>query len=536
MLRSARAPARTASTSLQSRWLGGAFAEAPPRLRLGRQVPSPLQRVPRPAGFSTLSLQQLPKQVVDCEYAVRGAVLLRAEELAKKLEEQQSPDKPLSAEDEEPLAFDHIVPCNIGNPQAVGQKPLLFHRQVVACLAEPSLVEREGLFPTDVRERASHYLRGITDGHVGAYSNSKGHAVLREDVAAFLSARDGMETDIEDIFLTDGASAAVKMVLQLAVRGADDGVLLPIPQYPLYSATMTLLGGQSVGYFLDEQAGWSVSVEELERSVSEFRARGGNPRAIAVINPGNPTGQVLSREVMESILAFAERERLMVMADEVYQDNIHADGKEFVPFRKLAKELGTTVEVFTFHSVSKGVTGECGLRGGFVHCMNVAPEVKDQLYKLASISLCSNVLGQALMASVVTPPPVGGPSRAAFDAERAAIATALRRKARMVTERLNGIEGISCQPIEGAMYAFPKVTIKGYVMKKAISYATPADQIYCLEMVERTGIVTVPGSGFGQKPGTFHFRMTILPEEAELERVLDSIERFHGEHPAGWFR
>merc|ERR1719277_1897909 len=294
---------------------------------------------------------------------------------------------------------------------------------------------------------------------------------------------------------------------------------------------MTLLGGQSVGYFLDEEKGWGINIEELERSVAEFKKSGGTPRAIAVINPGNPTGQVLSREAMEGVLKFAEREQLMVLADEVYQDNIHADGKEFVSFRKLAKELGTTTEVFSFHSVSKGVTGECGLRGGLVHCHNVDQGVIEQMYKLASISLCSNVLGQALMASVVTPPPMGGPSRAAWEAERNEIYAALKRKAKRVTERLNSIEGISCQPIEGAMYAFPQVTIKGEILKKATARATQPDQVYCLEMVERTGIVTVPGSGFGQKPGTFHFRMTILPDEETLEKVLDDIEKFHNEHP-----
>jgi len=475
-------------------------------------------------GFSTLSAANLPKQVLDCEYAVRGAVLLKAEELQRQLLRQ-----------EEGLLFKEIVPCNIGNPQAVGQAPLTFHRQVMACLTDPALAKQGGPYPEDVRARAARYLSGTRDGKVGAYSDSKGHMVFREDVAEFLRLRDGFDADPADIFLTDGASAAVKMVLQLAVRGPQDGVLLPIPQYPLYSATMTLLGGRSVGYYLDEDAGWGISMDELERSVRDFRARGGEPRAIAVINPGNPTGQVLSRESIEAVLRFAERERLMVLADEVYQDNIHADGKEFVPFRKVAKELGTDVEVFSFHSVSKGVTGECGLRGGFVHCHNVEREVQEQMYKLASISLCSNVLGQALMASVVTPPPLDGPSRALFDAERGAIHDQLRRKAKMVTDRLNAIDGIVCQPIEGAMYAFPKVIIKGYVMKKAISFATPADQIYCMEMLERTGVICVPGSGFGQKPGEFHFRMTILPEEATLQRVLDGIEKFHLEHPGGWF-
>lgn len=323
------------------------------------------------------------------------------------------------------------------------------------------------------------------------------------------------------------------MVLQMAVRGASDGVLLPIPQYPLYSATMTLLGGQAVGYYLDEASGWGVNVEELERAISEFRAGGGNPRAIAVINPGNPTGQLLSRDVMEQILRFAERERLLLLADEVYQDNLHA-GKAFIPFRKLAIELGINTEIFSFHSVSKGVTGECGLRGGFVHCQNVSVDVIDQMYKLASISLCSNVLGQALMASVVTLPPVGSASRAVFDAERLRIREALQRKAKRVTERLNQIDGISCQPIEGAMYAFPKVEIKGHLLEKAKASGIPADQLYCIEMVERTGVITVPGSGFHQKPGEFHFRMTILPEEEALEKVLDDIEQFHKGHADGW--
>mmetsp|Transcript_95581 Transcript_95581/g.276048 ORF Transcript_95581/g.276048 Transcript_95581/m.276048 type:complete len:500 (-) Transcript_95581:159-1658(-) len=490
-------------------------------VRHAGRVPSSLR--PAAAAFSTMTVDDLPKRVLECEYAVRGEVLLKSEEIQKQLASGSGSKLP----------FSKIVPCNIGNPQAVGQKPLEFHRQVVACLANPELASRGDVFAADVRDRASKYLTGIHDGKAGAYSHSKGHLVFRKDVAAWLTERDGFETDPEDIFLTDGASAAVKMVMQLAVGGPEDGILLPIPQYPLYSATMTLLGGKSVGYFLNEEAGWGIDLDELERSVSEFRKTGGKPRAIVVINPGNPTGQILSREVMESVLKFAEKERLMVMADEVYQDNIHVDHKKFISFRSLAKELGSTVEVFSFHSISKGVTGECGLRGGMVHCHNVHPKVIDQMYKLASISLCSNILGQALMASVVQLPPADGPSRAAFDKERSEVRAALRRKAKRVTERLNAIEGISCQPIEGAMYAFPKINITGETMKKAISLAKPADLMYCLGMVEQTGIVTVPGSGFGQKPGTSHLRLTILPDEVTLEKVLDDLEDFHRKHASG---
>jgi len=298
----------------------------------------------------------------------------------------------------------------------------------------------------------------------------------------------------------------------------------------LYSASMTLLGGQAVGYYLNEETGWSVTVDELERAVSEFRQKGGTPRMIAIINPGNPTGQVLSREVMEGVLKFAEKEKIALMADEVYQDNIHADDSQFLSFRKLARDLGVQTEIFSFHSVSKGVTGECGLRGGLVHCENVKPEVMDQLYKLSSISLCSNVLGQALMASVLAPPPAGGLSRASFDQERTNIHEALKRKAKRVTERLNSIDGISCQPIQGAMYAFPSIQLDKRFVEKARAKGIAPDELYCLGLVERTGIITVPGSGFGQRPGSWHIRLTILPDEVTLEKVLDDLESFHRSH------
>eukprot|EP00419_Tripos_fusus_P062242 CAMPEP_0172915998 /NCGR_PEP_ID=MMETSP1075-20121228/195352_1 /TAXON_ID=2916 /ORGANISM="Ceratium fusus, Strain PA161109" /LENGTH=502 /DNA_ID=CAMNT_0013775181 /DNA_START=73 /DNA_END=1580 /DNA_ORIENTATION=+ len=490
-----------------------------------------------PMLLSTLTLPTLPKHVTKCEYAGQGPVRQKAEELARQLMQQQAGSLGRhTGMDADPLPFDKIVPCSVGNPQAVGQQPVQFHRQVMACLIEPLLMQKNALFQDDVLERASRYLSRLKDGATGAYSSPQGHLVFREEVASYLSLRDETDTSVDDVFLTDGASAAIKMVLQLILRGSEDGILLPIPQYPLYSAMTVLLGGQPVGYFLDEQAGWNINVDELQRAAAEFRKRGGVLRAIVVINPGNPTGQVLSQASMEAVIHFAEQESLVILADEVYQDNIHTDGKEFMSFRRLAHQMGTAAEVFSFHSISKGFMGESGLRGGFVHCSNLRHDVRDQLRKIASISLCSNVVGQALVASAVTPPPLDGASRASFDQDRAEIKGQLQRKAKLVWQRLNALDGISCQPLDGAIYAFPRVTIKGYIMKKAISFATPADEIYCLELLERTGVVTVPGSGFGQKPGTFHFRMTILPDEDVLSGVLDSIERFHGEHAAGWFR
>merc|ERR1712000_685550 len=143
-------------------------------------------------------------------------------------------------------------------------------------------------------------------------------------------------------------------------------------------------------------------------------------------------------------------------------------------------------------------------------------------------------MGQAMMASILSPPPLGGPSRALYDTERDAIAQAMRRKAQLLTSRLNDIEGVSCQTIEGAMYAFPSIDIKGHLLEKAKATGVATDQLYCLELVERTGIIAVPGSGFGQKPGTFHLRFTILPTEPMLEDVLDRFAAFHLGHATGW--
>eukprot|EP00927_Polykrikos_kofoidii_P048999 TRINITY_DN43151_c0_g1_i1.p1 TRINITY_DN43151_c0_g1~~TRINITY_DN43151_c0_g1_i1.p1 ORF type:complete len:522 (+),score=65.46 TRINITY_DN43151_c0_g1_i1:103-1668(+) len=469
-------------------------------------------------GFSNLTLSTLAKNVVDCDDSICWPVLSRAEEIEKELHTHGST-----------LPFKKVVWTHTSNPQDVGQVPLQFHGQVLACLSDASLLQSK-LYPEEVRERASHYLAGIRYGRIGAYSHPKGHVVFRKDVAQFLGDRDGFNADPEDIFLTDGVCAAVKMVLQLVVGGAKDGVLLPVPQYPMCSSTVTLLGGQSVGYFLDEESGWSTHVEELERATNEFRAAGGRLQAIVVINPGNPTGQVLSRRAVEDILRFAEREGLIVLADEVYQGTVHASDKEFLSCRRVACEIGSKVEVFSFHSASNGVIGDSGLHAGFVHCQNVNQDAMDQMYKLASISSCSNVFGQALMASAARLPPVGCPSRVDLDDCSESLRRDLERKAKMVTRRLNAIDGISCQCVDGAVFAFPNITIKGHVMKKAISLVTPADQIYCLDLLERTGIVAVPGSCFGQKPRTFHIRISILHDDQTLEKIFDDIERFHGEH------
>ena len=330
------------------------------------------------------------------------------------------------------------------------------------------------------------------------------------------------------MFLTDGASTGVKTMLSLMVRGEGDAVLTPIPQYPLYSATLTLLGGTGVGYYLDEESGWSLSVAELQRAVAEGRGRGKDVRALVVINPGNPTGQVLEEGVMREVVRFCEAEQLVLMADEVYQDNVYGGGgRMFVSFKRVRQELRSSVQLVSFHSTSKGVIGECGQRGGYMELEGFDADVLAEVYKLASISLCANTSGQLMTGLMVNPPQPGSPSHTQYRAERDAIFDSLERRAVIVADALNGMRNVRCQPVQGAMYAFPSVRLPARAVEEARKAGKAADTWYCLQMLEKTGLVTVPGSGFGQREGEWHFRMTILPREQQLQDVLKRLKDFN---------
>jgi aspartate/methionine/tyrosine aminotransferase len=294
--------------------------------------------------------------------------------------------------------------------------------------------------------------------------------------------------------------------------------MIPIPQYPLYSASITLLGGGMAPYYLDEAREWSLSREALEKAHAEATAKGVRVRALADINPGNPTGAVLDEPNVEAVLRFAQAHGLAVLADEVYQENVYRPGDRFVSFASVLVRRGIRdVPLFSFHSVSKGFLGECGHRGGYLECRNVADDVMAQVEKLQSVALCSNSVGQIVTWIMVRPPRPGEPSFALYDRERREILESLRRRAAIVEKGLNAVEGIQCNAVAGAMYAFPRIALPPGV----------TDAAYCLALLEETGICVVPGSGFGQLPGTCHFRTTILPPVDEIETVVRRLGEFH---------
>jgi len=459
-----------------------------------------------------MEISAVNPNVVAAQYAVRGKILDRATEIQKDLD----------AGGEWP--FDKIVLCNIGNPQALGQSPPAFARAVLSNVVLPK-TPRFGV-SKQVRQRADAYRAAIKGG-VGAYSASQGIQLIREEVAAFIEARDGIPASADDVFLTDGASAGVRHLTQLLVAGPQDGVLAPAPQYPLYSAMTTLFNGTLGSYYLDESADWDTPLPELERAYDELAATGATPKFVVIINPGNPTGASLPRSSLEAIVRFCEKHPGMaLMADEVYQENVYGDAPEFISFKKIVHDLKSDIPLVSFHSVSKGFTGECGLRGGYFELTNIAPEVKAQLIKLASVSLCSNTMGQIATGLMVNPP-TSGKELAAYEKEKAAKLASLERRANNVAAALDALEGVSCVRPQGAMYLFPQIKLPTGAIKAAKKAKLAPDAFYSLRLLESTGLVTVPGSGFGQVNGTFHFRTTFLPPEDQIEAVTKRLAGFH---------
>jgi aspartate/methionine/tyrosine aminotransferase len=466
-----------------------------------------------------LQYSELPQKIRDAEYAVRGEIVKLSAEIQKELDANP-----------EMYKFSKLIPCNIGNPQAVGMKPLTFYRQVLSVFLDPKLIKNNGL-PADVQERGKEFAAT----NPGAYSHSKGGLLFRKKVCGYIDRRDGLapgiKADPEDIFLTDGASPAVKTVLELVIDNKKDVVMIPIPQYPLYSASVTRLGGTWVGYDLVEDYSvpnptWGIDIAKMELIFWLCRFKGQRVRALAVINPGNPTGNVMSEEDIQDVIKLAEKYNMIVLADEVYQDNIYAPGKKFHSFRKVALKMMSKVQLFSFHSISKGYYGECGLRGGYVQMENIDKSVNDEMYKMMSMSLCSNTVGQAMMAQIVNPPVPGDASYKLFEQERSTVFDGMIKKAGIVHKLLNEVPGINCMPIEGAMYAFPRVTLPKKYINHAKKLGKTPDTLYCIEVLKELGVIMVPGSGFGQIAGTYHYRLTILPELKDLEGMLRGLKSF----------
>ncbi|XP_076447698.1 alanine aminotransferase 2-like [Babylonia areolata] len=468
-----------------------------------------------------LSMENLNPCVKEMEYAVRGPIVARANAIAEEL--KQGVKKP----------FNKVVKANLGDCHATGQKPITFIRQVLALVTYPEVLMKSPNFPDDAKQRAKRILDACRGYSVGSYSESPGLLAIRQDIAKYIQARDGHPSDPSHIVMSTGASDGIKSVLTLLLTGKGGteraGFMIPVPQYPLYSAATTVYNAYPIPYYLNEDNNWSLEISELERALEEAKPNC-IPRAIVIINPGNPTGQVLTRENIENVIKFALKHNLFILADEVYQHNVYAKGSEFFSFKKVMMEMGAPynmMELASFMSASKGFMGECGYRAGFAEVINLDADVRAMFNKSISAKLCPPVSGQAVMDVIVNPPVEGEPSYQQFIKEKETVLAQLNEKAKLVTSLFNSIEGIQCNEVQGAMYAFPRILLPPKVVEAAKADGKTPDAFYCFALLEETGICTVPGSGFGEKPGTYHFRITILPQVEELKEVLGHFKDFH---------
>lgn len=324
-----------------------------------------------------LNIDNINPHVKEAQYAVRGELAVRAEKYREELSDPSKASK---------LPFDSVIAANIGNPQQLGQKPITFFRQVTSLLENPDLLEHESVltsqlkYPSDVIARAKRLLADIQS--VGAYSQSQGGTTIRESIAAFIERRDGYAANKDDIVLSNGASGGVNTLMHIICANEKSGVMVPIPQYPLYTATLSLLGAQAVPYYLEEQSSWSTNIGSIKDALKQARSEGVDVRAIVVINPGNPTGASLPYQDIQAVIQLAAEEKLVVVADEVYQTNVFQG--DFTSFKKVLRDLQhdsshgakyQDVEMVSLHSISKGMVGECGHRGGYFELVGIDPEV-----------------------------------------------------------------------------------------------------------------------------------------------------------------
>jgi alanine-synthesizing transaminase len=299
---------------------------------------------------------------------------------------------------------------------------------------------------------------------------------------------------IQDIFISTGASEAIEIGLSALVNRGEN-VLLPFPGYPLYTAICSKLEMEGRPYFLDEEKDWQPDLQNMEAGIDE------KTRAIVLINPNNPTGATYSRETLLGVLALCRKHGLVLFSDEIY-DRLIFSGEQHISTASLCDD----VCVLTFNGLSKNWVAP-GFRIGW--CVVSGPQelvssYLEAMLKLTRARLCPNHPEQYAIQVALE----------GSQAHLEPLNAALKRRAKLTETMLNHDSGISCIRPGGAFYAYPKLDI------------VEDDKSFVKELILETGVVVVPGSGFGQKPNSRHFRIVTLPEDAILKRAFERIADF----------
>ncbi|CAF3592617.1 unnamed protein product [Adineta steineri] len=476
----------------------------------------------------SLTMDNLNPYILGVSDAVRGPTVVRAVEIEQQLKNNFNQ-----------FPFNRVIRANIGDPHAsFNQSPITYIRQFVAGCTYPPLMDMSD-FPIDIKQRVKRLLNACSGKSLGSYTESQGIVTVREDIANYIECRDGYSANPNNIYLCNGATEGIRLVLKLLMNNNQNkpsGIMIPIPQYSLYSDTLSLYGAYQIRYYLDEDNSWALNLDELQRAFDEAKEHC-IPRGIVIINPGNPTGQVLSSENIKMVIQFAYKHKLFILADEVYQENIYFTDSKFYSFKKIMMDLGSPynqMQMASFHSASKGWHGECGSRGGYYELINLSREVRIQVNKLVSASICSTAWGQVIMNAIINPPKKGEPSYELYENERSDVLNRLKEKANLITDLFNSVEGVHCNRVMGSMYAFPRIDLPEKAIEYAKSLNMTPDTFYCFQLLEKTGICVVPGSGFKQQPNTYHFRITILSPTDEIKQIVDQFRTFHKSFLREW--
>ncbi|KAG7330532.1 hypothetical protein KOW79_006754 [Hemibagrus wyckioides] len=375
-------------------------------------------------------------------------------------------------------SYKEVLNVSSADFHRTGLKPITFFRQVLATCFYPSLLTDESL-PLDARERAQRIL-----------AECEGGSIIQDSICKFITKRDGVIPDPDKIYITNGSQMSLIMVMKLLVQSEGSlktGVLTPVPSHPTFNMAVAAQGGVVVPYYLCEEQGWGMQIEELQRTVHMARGQC-NPTVLYLINPGSPTGHVQSKDSIAEVIRFAAKEKLFLMIDEVHQDIVYGKGIEFYSYRRVLSEMGlpysSSVELASFNSISKSVMGECGLRGGYLELVNLDSLVIPYIQKFFNTFTCGTLNGQIAVDEIQL------------------IRSTISNNAQKTLEVLSGLPGISCQPVNGGIFAFPRLHLSQSAIKYAKEKQLELDLLYCLSLLEDEGLCVGAGFVHGQKEGT----------------------------------
>ncbi|ARU30809.1 aminotransferase [Sulfuriferula sp. AH1] len=384
-------------------------------------------------------------------YDIRGPVLARA----KQMEDEGQ----------------RIIKLNIGNPAPFGfEAPEEIVQDVIVNLPNAS-----------------------------GYTDSKGLFAARKAIMHYTQSKGIAGVQIDDIIIGNGASELIVLAMQALLNSGDE-VLVPAPDYPLWTAAVTLAGGTPRHYLCDENADWMPDLDDIRAKITP------NTRAIVIINPNNPTGALYTPEILEGILAIARQYQLIVYADEIY-DKVLYDAHEHVSIASMTDD----VLCVTLNGLSKNYRA-CGYRAGWMVISGDKRHALDYiegLNMLASMRLCSNVPGQYAIQTAL------GGYQSIVDL--VAPEGRLTRQRNLAWELLTAIPGVSCVKPQAALYMFPRLDPKMYPIEN--------DQKFILDLLEEERVLIVQGTGFNW-PQPDHFRVVILPHEDELREAIGRIARY----------